>query len=159
MKEAAEQGYTNTGKTCFRKWNSFWLWNSYIWMLVPGFLWSCGFLCVWNTATWKIYLQVLCLYGQIIFYNYLYSFKEKNPRSTSDDNTVYPLSHNASSPSLKADIEGRWAEAAPATAGSSAHSHGWSIDAWMDTFPLQNTIPSHCSACASLPSCTLLCFL
>lgn len=57
---------------------------------------ACGSrLCVWNTATLKIYLQVLCLYGEIIFYNYPYSFKEKIPRSPSDDNAVERLSHTA----------------------------------------------------------------
>lgn len=105
---------------------------------------SCSsWLCVWNTATWKIYLQVPCLYGQIIFYNYPYSSKEKNPRSASDDHAAHPLSHKASSPSSEADIQVRWAEAAPATAGSSAHSLGWSIDAWMDTSSLPPT--KHCA--------------
>jgi len=57
---------------------------------------ACGiWLGVWNTAALKIYLQVLCLYGQIIFYNYPYSLKEKIPRSPSDDNAVERLSHTA----------------------------------------------------------------
>lgn len=55
---------------------------------------ACGsWLCVWNTTALKIYLQVLCLYGQIIFYNYPYSYKEKITRSPSDDNAVERLSH------------------------------------------------------------------
>lgn len=109
---------------------------------------SCGsWLHVWNTATLKfIYRCHVCM--DKLFSIITHILLKKRTPGVPHDNAVDPLSHNTSSPSLEADIEGRWAEDATATAGSSAHSLGWSIDAWMDT----SSLPS--SKCCAIP---LLC--
>lgn len=117
---------------------------------------------VWNTAALKIYLQVLCLYGQIIFYNYPYSFKEKIPRSPSHDNAVERLSHTTQHlPPQKQPL--RWGELKlpqPQQVAQHTRLPEVQMSEWISIpSPLQTITPSHRSACASLPSCALLCLL